>query len=194
MRIAAQILLYGFPSFAVINFKSRLPGIYVIIQQIVDITKGPASVEAGHFSTVKMMKDKERKGERERNRGEGMNPLAMVYFARTQNNNHKISMTYNNNYVFNTHLQVNSADLYQACSRKCKSGRDQLPQAGWDLLGFLGSKCRSQVSQDSVSHLSMNNWLAGECLSHGKGRGPRGSKLHHTTASTLSAHDICKPY
>ena len=40
----------------------------------------------------------------------------------------------------------------------------------------------------------MNNWLAGECLSHGKGRGPRGSKLHHTTASTLSAHDICKPY
>lgn len=51
-----------------------------------------------------------------------------------------------------------------------------------------------QVSQDSVSHLSVNNWLAEECLSHAKGRGPRESKLHHTTASTLSAHDICKPY
>lgn len=36
---------------------------------------------------MKMMKDKERKGEREREERElGVNPLATVYFARTQNN------------------------------------------------------------------------------------------------------------
>ena len=50
------------------------------------------------------------------------------------------------------------------------------------------------LSRDSASHLSVNNWLAEECLSHGKGRGSRESKLHHTTTSILSAHDICKPY